>query len=192
MPCFDRDQAYAEGIVVGRILAGYGELELQMCLCRIVAEGTIDIPIREIYGKRGAERRIEIARKALQADYAKAGLMADLTEALDDLDWCREIRNQYSHCQWFWTKPQGLRFANLEELASQPTTITEVVASSHPVDLALLEAQENYSFYVKQCLMHLETAYRAWDHARARGGRTGPPGFVYPKPPKIPRPAAHN
>jgi hypothetical protein len=33
MPCFDHDQAYAEGIVVGRLLAGYGEIELQMRMC---------------------------------------------------------------------------------------------------------------------------------------------------------------
>ena len=191
MPCFDRDQAYAEGIVVGHLLAGYGELELQMCMCRIVAEGMIDIPIREIYGARGAEKRIQIGESALRSDYTNAGLLAFLTETLADLDWCRQIRNQYSHCQWFWTKQQGLRFANLEELAKQPTTITEVVAGSHPVDLALLQDQENHFFYVKQCLMHLETAYRAWDETRARGRRAGPPRFVYPKPLKVPRPPAH-
>jgi hypothetical protein len=52
MPCFDSNQAHDEGIVVGRLLAGYGELELQMCMCWIVAEGILDLPIREIFGIR--------------------------------------------------------------------------------------------------------------------------------------------
>jgi hypothetical protein len=42
-------------------------------------------------------------------------LLAELTEALADLDWCRLIRNQYSHCQWFWTAKDGLCFVNLKQ-----------------------------------------------------------------------------
>lgn len=118
--------------------------------------------------------------------------MADLTDALADLDWCRDIRNQYSHCQWFWTAQDGLCFVNLEALAKQPTQILSVVNAKQPVSLALLKAQDDYFWYVKQCLMHLETAYRAWDEARARGGEAGPSSYVYAKPPKIERPPAHN
>jgi hypothetical protein len=118
MPCFDSDQAPAEGMIIGRLLAGYGELELLMCMCLIVVEGIIDIPIRNVFSTRGAERRIEIAENALQADFTKAGLMAELAQALADLDWCRQIRNQYSHCHWYWTAQEGLCFVNLEELAS--------------------------------------------------------------------------
>ena len=62
-----------------------------MCMCLIVVEGIIDIPIRKIFSKRGAERRIETAEKALQADFANVGLSADLTEAMADLDWCRQF-----------------------------------------------------------------------------------------------------
>jgi hypothetical protein len=192
MPCFDPRQAHAEGIVVGRLLAGYGELELEMCACLIAVERIFDVPIREIFGKRGAEKRIEIAEEALQAAFGDAGLLADLTQAIDDLDWCRQIRNQYSHCHWYWTAQEGLCFVNLEELAKQPTAITSVTAAKHPVDLPLLNAQESYFFYVKQCFMHLESAYRAWDQARSRGGATGPLSFVHPTPPKIPRPREHN
>ena len=37
MPCFlkDHNQAYEEGVIVGRLLAGYGELEMAMCACII-------------------------------------------------------------------------------------------------------------------------------------------------------------
>ena len=59
MPCFDPTQAQAEGIVIGRLLAGYGEIETQVCMCLIVVEEMIDLPIRTIFGHRGAEKRID-------------------------------------------------------------------------------------------------------------------------------------
>jgi hypothetical protein len=192
MPCFKPGQAYDEGVVLGRLLAGYGELEVGMCACLIAIEGMFDVPIRTIFGKRGAQRRIEIGKEVLSPDFTKAGLLADLMQALDDLNWCREIRNQYSHCHWYWTAQEGLCFVNLEELAQQTTTITSLMEKKHPVDIPLLTAQENYFWYVKQCLIYLDFAYRAWDYARARGGANGPAPHVYPKPAVQARPLAHN
>ena len=192
MPCFDSDQADAEGRIVGRLLAGYGELELQMCMCLIVAEANIDTPIRDIFSVRGAEKRIEIGENALKTNFSKAGLTTELMQALSDLDWCRQIRNQYSHCHWYWTAKEGLCFVNLEELAKQPSTITSVTEDRHRIDLALPQKQEEYFWYVKQCFMHLETAYRTWDQAQTRGGRVRPASLAYPKPLKIPQPPAHN
>jgi hypothetical protein len=192
MPCFDSNQAQAEGTIIGRLLAGYGEIETQACMCLIVVEGTIDLPIRTIFGERGAEKRIETARKALKLDYAKAGLLVPLSQALADMDHCREIRNQYSHCQWFWTTQDGLCFQNLERLAKQQTPITSVTANKFQINLPLLNEQEEFFWYVKQCFMYLETSYRAWDQRQARGGAAGPPIYVYPMPPAIARPPLHN
>jgi hypothetical protein len=193
MPCFRPTQGSAEGVIIGRLLAGYGEIELQMCACLIAVEGgLLDIPIRKIFGRRGAEARIKIGKGELEPDFTNAHLLADLTEALDDLDWCRQIRNQYSHCQWYWTAQEGLCFVDLEDLAKQQNAILSVVENRHSIDVPLLESQENYFWYVKQCLMHLADAYRAWDGTRARGGRARPTSYVYPKPSKIPRPSRHN
>lgn len=190
MPCFDANQAQAEGMVIGRLMAGYGELELQLCACRIAVEGIFDLPIREIFGIRGAERRIKFAKAALRSDFTRAGLITDLLRALDDLDWCRQIRNQYSHCQWYWTKQEGLCFVNLKELANQVTTILAVTAGRHPISLSLLGAQEAFFWYAKECLMYLDTAYRDWN--RQQGGTPGPPIFLYPKPQVVARPLLHN
>lgn len=191
MPCFDQKQAYAESIVLARLLAGYGEIELQMCMCLVAVEGQIDTPIRQVFGKTGAERRIKICKKALRNDYDKANLTADLQAALSDLEWCRQIRNQYAHSSWFWTAPTGLCFVNLEEVANQPTTINSALTNRHRIDVPLLQAQEDFFWYVKQYLMYLETAYKTWNKAQSRGGARGPQGFIYPKPTKIARPPKH-
>jgi hypothetical protein len=180
-------------VFLGRLLTGYGELELQMCSCLIAVEGIFDVPIRTIFSKSvRAEQRIRIAKRVLKSDFANAGLLADLSRAMTDLNWCREIRNQYSHCHWYWTPREGLCFVNLEELARQPTTISSLMAIRHPIDVALLTAQEEYFWYVKQCFMHLEAAYKAWDRTQARSGPDGPALPVYPKPTNQKRPAAHN
>jgi hypothetical protein len=66
MPCFELpNQAPTEGTLVGRILAGYGELELTMCACLIAIEGQVDLPIRKLFDERGAENRIKLARNIL-------------------------------------------------------------------------------------------------------------------------------
>lgn len=52
-------------MIVGRLLAGYGELELQVCACLMMVEAAIDSPIRSLFSIRGAERRIQIGKGAL-------------------------------------------------------------------------------------------------------------------------------
>jgi len=188
MPCFQSDQAFAEGIIIAKILAGYGELEVMMADCLIAIEGQLDTPIRALFCERGEKKRIENAKDALLSDYTKAGLGADLVEALDDMDWCRTIRNQYAHYQWYWTKQEGLCFVNLEELAQQSTAILKLTEGKHSVDAQVLLVQEEYLYYVKESFVHLASAYRAWDRARSSSTQRI---SVYPKPSKLARPPLH-
>src|SRR5262249_8683986 len=168
-----------------------------MCGCLIAIEkGGYDVPIRKIFTDRGAEKRIKTGRKALWQSFAKANLTADLTEALADMEWCRQIRNQYSHCHWYWTAQEGLCFINLEELAKQPTAIPSLTANRHPVGVPLLQQQEDYFWYVRQCFMHLGDAYKAWAwawaQAQTKGGARRRSLSVYPKPQRIAQPPKHN
>src|SRR5215470_12660284 len=188
MPCFEANQAQAEGMVIGRLLAGYGELEVLLLACRIAAEGMVDLPVRELFSSRGEKRRLVTATAILRSDYTRAGLIGDLQQASDDLDWCRQIRNQYSHCQWYWTTQDGLCFVNLEELAKQPTFILDLTAGRHPISRSLLEDQEAFFLYVKECLMYLETSYKDWDR-RQGGGPLGPASYLHQKPQVVARPA---
>lgn len=192
MPCFDAaDQARTEGTIVGRLLVGYGELEVQLLACHFAVENIYDLPIRDLFSDRGEKRRLKTSKAALRSDYTRAGLIGDLLQTFDDLDWCRQIRNQYAHCQWYWTRQDGLCFVNLEELAQQPTTIlNDLTVGRHSIDLPLLNAQEAFFWYVKECLMHLGDAYRDWD--RRQGAVAGPAIYVHPKPQLVARPPLHN
>lgn len=189
MPCFGALQAPAEGMLIGRILAGYGELELVMCQCVIAVEGQIHTPIKQIFGMTGAAQRIKVVKKEITNDYTNAGLQIEFAEALDDMEWCRKLRNQYAHCQWYWTSNEGLCFVNLEELAKNSDLITELTTNKHSINISLLQAQENYCNYVKECFSHLAGAYRAWDMMRSKPRRQT---YVFPKPSKPERPLWYN
>jgi hypothetical protein len=190
MPCFDAHQAPAEGMIIGKLLAGYGELELSMCTCLIGANGgEFDGPIRTIFGSPGAAKRLRTGHQTLQSDFARAGLDAELRDALDHLEWCRGVRNQYAHCCWYWTLSEGLCFVNLEELAKQSATIGKLMEHRHPVDVTLLLEQENFFNYVKEYFVHLDTAYRAF---LIRSLAPGRPITIFPKPSRVQRPRLHN
>src|SRR5215468_6513417 len=90
MPCFESSQAEEEGKFIGKILAGYGELEATVLACLVAVEGQLDQPIRQLFGRMSAERRINLARKRLLPDFTKADLGAEMKEALRDL--ARPIR----------------------------------------------------------------------------------------------------
>lgn len=188
MPCFELEQAFKEGVILGRILTGYGELELTLCECLIAVEDQLDEPIRNIFGGRSAEGRIK-AKKRLLEEYKKASLQNELAEALDDMEWCRQIRNQYAHCSWYWTQQEGLCFVNLEELAKQSTAILGVMDDRHPIDVTLLYAQETFFNYVKESFTHLSSAYRAWNQTLLSTQRYI---HVFARPSKIMRPTLHN
>jgi hypothetical protein len=189
MPCFEPDQAEEEGKIIGKILAGYGELEVTVLLCLVAVEGQLDLPIRQLFKRMPAERRLEKACKALAQDFKNAGLGSEMDEALSDLDWCRKLRNQYAHCQWGWTPVDGLFFVNLEQLADQAAPIQKVMDHPRRIDVPLLQEQEAYCDYVRMSFMHLDTAYRAWD--RMKSGVRQATTYVFPKPAKKMRPRLH-
>jgi hypothetical protein len=61
---------YGKFLILLAILAEFEHLTFSL----EGSPGIIDIPIREIYGTRGAEKRIQIGQNALQSDYTNAGL----------------------------------------------------------------------------------------------------------------------
>jgi len=59
-------------------------------------------------------------RQLTEAAYVGIELGPIYATTMADMDWCRQIRNQYAHCQWYYTAHEGLCFIDLEELASSP------------------------------------------------------------------------
>jgi hypothetical protein len=185
MPCFDN--CPKEGDIIGRLLAGYGELELEMCDCVAATTDDLDGAIKRLFGRRGEERRIKTADEMMRAHYASAGLASKYDPTIANMHWCRTVRNQYAHCNWYYTAAEGLCFVDLEHTAKLRRKIESVVAHRYPIDVALLKQQENYFTYVRYCYWHLAESCRMARRKKVRRG-----GPLHQWPPLLARPPMHN
>lgn len=185
IPAFKYAQAEAE--IVGRLLAGYSELELEMMQCVHLVSGDLDRAVRALYGERGEKKRIIQARQYSEAAFSSIGLAAQYAATFDDIDWCRAIRNQYAHCAWYYTSQEGLCFTDLEQLANGATLIAALTNVKHPVHQALLSEQEAFFKYVQKRLWWLHQEYPILT------GKAGQrPTRLWSWPPAMARPRAHN
>jgi hypothetical protein len=132
-----------EGAIVGRLLAGYGELELELCQRVAAVTQNIDDVIQKLFNLRGEKRRINCADDLARAR-SKAGLGSDYSTVINDMHYCRKLRNQYAHCQWYGTSQDGFAFVNLEEVSKLNTTIFPLESHRCLVDAALLQQQETF------------------------------------------------
>jgi hypothetical protein len=183
MPCFAEGQAEAEGKVIGKILAGYGELELEMCSCLAAVNSDIDLSIKLLFQVRGEERRIQTADKIMRVSFASAGLGATYCDVIADMGWCRSLRNQYAHSNWYYTQPEGLCIIDLEVLAKQKGPLGFVTTGKKPLSLSLLLEQDAFFAYVKRCFWFLAEKYREKDNPNYHP--------LFPLPPQRPRPLMH-
>jgi hypothetical protein len=181
-----------EASIIGRILAGYGELEMELCAYVYAATENFDLTIKCLFRVRGEENRIWRAVAMVKHHYVAAGLGDIFDSVIEDLHWCRQIRNQYAHSQWYYTEAEGLCFVDLEHTARSSSPIESVVERRFPLTLALLKQQEAFFVYVRRKFWYVAEAYRrAQQQARSPGSMLPNPIFTLPKmvvkPPKRPK-----
>ncbi len=175
IPAFARFPKEAE--IVGRLLAGYGEIEWEICTCLGEAIDDNEAAARALYRTRGEKQRIDIADALMRHLYNKAGMLNDYVEAISAAHWCRRIRNQFSHCRW-WDDPNGLYFLDLERGAQ---AAGPVMAKVFHIDIGLLEKQETFFRYTLTALTYLNREIRVRD-GRLKNHRWTMP-HKSPKPP---------
>jgi hypothetical protein len=136
MPAFHRRRKDAGA--VGRLITGYGELELGLAKCVGVAlafkrnpppSGTEryihriryeNFAIKMIFRIQGNKKRIDSAGKIMRKSFAGTGMISEFDETLNAMRACLRIRNLFAHCTWTQSKKRGLFFINLEEVARLP------------------------------------------------------------------------
>ena len=175
--CFDPGSAEAEGKIIGSLLAGYGELELEMALCLIAATGNYDASLKALYSVRGEEKRIKKADRMMKVQYVNAKLAIDYKQTISDMQWCRKIRNQYAHCQWYYTPVDGLCFVDLEASSLLSIPIANIENHKVRADIQLLQHQMDFFGGLWRCLRSQLWVVR-WRHRpglRPRLGCRGAP-----------------
>ena len=181
MPAFDRYPKEAE--LIGKILAGYGDLEFALCHCVSQAQNDFDMVLKAMFRARGERQRIKIADAMGHNQFSALKLGGRFSQAITDTHECRKIRNRYAHCNWHDDLTGGLGFVNLEEIAekSKPAGLTNLTIRH--LDVAVLSQQVDYFSYVDDCLTYLNF------EAQKRQGRIQNQPWRTPK--KIPPPPAY-
>jgi hypothetical protein len=181
MPIFDMFQDEAK--VAGRLLAGYGELEFALHDCLTAVMGDINVAAKVLYRARGEQHKIEIADAIMRDEFDYIGLITPYSDALSDMDWCRQIRNQFAHSHWDADHTRkNLRIFDLDRAAR--TKSGQVMARADYVNLTLLQSQEVFFLYVHDCLRYLCAEYQI------RANSAAIPSL--PVPTKVIRPPKHN
>jgi hypothetical protein len=172
-----------EGKLIGRLLAGYGELELVLCGCVAEARNDFNAVFKAMFRPRGETQRIDIADALGRELFQTAKLGTPFEQAVANTHYCRRIRNQYAHCYWTANFGRCLGFAELEGLAKQNGAVAAnmMLGQAKDIDLPTLEAQEAFFVFVNNCLVYLLHEYRVRAGSRTKNPFASPK--IIPQPP---------
>jgi hypothetical protein len=120
-PAFRRHPDEAE--IIGRLVVGFGEIELAVCRNAGKAVKMHDTIMRALYRQRQTSSRIGTADALMEPVFVAAGLNDMYAASLEMVRYCLKVRNQFGHCNWAdEADPNlpGLYFADLQESAESP------------------------------------------------------------------------
>jgi hypothetical protein len=185
MPAF---HAYPkEAAAIGRLLAGYGELEFFLARCVSIPAGDLSTACRILFRSRGEEHRISTADAILSPHYEKHNLIEIWQRVRRGLSWCKGTRNQFSHCHWL-NDPGGLFFTNIEKGAKSISG--KITLAFYHVDASLLAEHEQYFRWTGEGLNYL------YDEHLMRNGKLRNHIWIVPEekqqPPRHNPPEKHN
>lgn len=176
MPAFHRRKK--DSAVVGRLIAGYGELEFLLAMCAGVAlaarrkrnpKHTMPqhriryerIGIKRFFKIRGVQNRIDYAKKQMHKVFFKMGMRSDYIEIMGAMAACLKIRNLFAHCHWGPSKKRGLFFIDLEAAGLAPGRLA---LNFRHADGKTLTQIEDYFWYTFLCLDYLATEFSVRAH----------------------------
>jgi hypothetical protein len=180
LPAFQRFPE--EASVIGRLLAGYGELEyaFALCLAQVLDAKDPGPALKAFFRLRGEASKLDMADALMTAACTNEGFGEAYGEAKGAMRYCLKIRNQFAHCHWGDGK-DGLFFTNLEEAAGAAEGMP--MKWCH-VDATLLRKQEAYFSYTAACIWHVRNAFRI------KNGELK--SLLFARPPKLQQPNRYN
>jgi hypothetical protein len=152
--------AFAEdtkpGWLIGQMLIGYGEVEYEIASLLGAAYENAPLSLRAMFRMRGETARVQVADALLRPKCVEKNLQNKWDVALKAINYCKRVRNQYSHCHWY-LEAGDLWFYNME-VAAEGNSDDFKFDFEH-VDLPLLMMQTAYFNYTRCCLIHLQNQF---------------------------------
>ena len=141
---------HVEAAIIGQLVIGYGELELDLCNCVAMGISNVNKTVKAMFGTRSETKRINIAETLARQPYKDLALGDWFDEAIIGMRYCVQIRNQYAHRNFYENSLGKLAFVNLEELAKRNEIVNDYLSLAiRYVTPTLLEEQEQYFVYVR-------------------------------------------
>jgi hypothetical protein len=173
-----------EAASIGRLLAGYTNLEIGLMHCVQIVRLDFDTVLKAMFRARGETARIDIADAFGRHCYDSLKLGTEFAMAISAIRYCLRIRNQYAHCAWYNDHSGKLAFANLEDIAKSNALQKDLSSlPTYHVDAALLSEQENYFVYCDRLF--------SWINHEGRTLTKALRSNVLPKPSQVAQPAMH-
>lgn len=134
-----------ESELIGRILAGYTTLEIDLLHCCNAVRDDFDASLKAMFRVRGETNRINVADALCRQLFKGCGLGPQLELAIGDMHHCLKIRNEYAHSNWHDDNSGTLGYLNIEELAKRNQHIPDFAGlKRRSVDLTLLAEQISF------------------------------------------------
>jgi hypothetical protein len=171
-----------EGEIIGRLVVGYGELEIDLCRCIAAAVGDLNMVVRKMFGLRGETLRVNTAVCIGKSIYELGGLGELFDETICGMRRCLKIRNQYAHCNFYDDDTGKLAVVDVEELVQQDVVIEDFASLTvKHLTHNLLKEQEHYFLHIRMCLDFLNC------EGRVRAGTLAKNPFAVPEKVNLPQ-----
>jgi hypothetical protein len=151
MPASQKFQQERE--IIGRLLIGYGEMELDLCNCISTGLNDLDMTLKAMFRARGETLRIDIAEAMGQKVYVSLGLGVAFHDAIEAMRFCVKLRNRYSHSHFYDDNSGKLAMVSLEEIAKKKVVIKDLRdLTTKYLTEKILQSQEAYFTYTRGCI----------------------------------------
>jgi hypothetical protein len=165
---------------IGRILAGYPQIEYSMVECLDAVCDDYDAVFKCLFRVRGETQRVEIADALGRHLYHEIDLGTEFEMTFGAIRHLLRTRNQYAHAHWLATET-GMSMVDMEELAKSTVYAGgEGKVSLHRVTPKIVQRQEQYGDYVNSLITWLT------HEASIKKGKTKVNEF--PKPKQVAQP----
>jgi hypothetical protein len=170
--------------IIGRLLIGYGEMELDLCNCIAMGLDDLDMTFKTMFRPRGETLRIDIAEAMGQKIYTSLGLGPAFHDAIGAMRFCVKLRNRYAHSHFYDDNSGKLAMVSLEEIAKKKVVIKDLRGlTTKYLTKDILRDQEAYFLYTR--------AWIEFVNYEGRYLRSKLADRLFEEPQKVERPAEY-
>ncbi|HEX2649221.1 MAG TPA: hypothetical protein VHN19_04690 [Burkholderiales bacterium] len=139
---------------IGRMVAGYSELEFGLFACIDSAHDDYDALFKAMFRTRGETQRLDVADAIGRYKFHALGLGTEFEMTLGGLRRCLTIRNQFAHSHWISTET-SFAFIDMEENAKKSSLLTpkNTNFTLRYLSKELVKQQEEFFDYVNEMLI---------------------------------------